>query len=602
MLRTSLGLLAGALLAATSASAAEVWCPNPLTELHEGDAGKPAPKAGIHLVGARNGAFSGQVVLAKGGEAKMSDLKQKDGAGVIPASAVEVRYALPTGQKKAFDALAEAPRAEGETHPIWITVNVPANAAPGEYAGTLRVAGSEIPVSLTVHDWKLPDPKDWTIWADFVQSPESVALQYKVPLWSDEHIRLLGTVFEQLGKIGNKTIYLHLCGHSNFGNEETLVRWIKNLDADPAQGPGAAFTHDFSPVEKYLDVFIKHVGKPACIIMYDWEPYVGGSHKSRKQERMLGIMFSLYDPETKTTKTVEGPSHNNKMPGYEDYPRDYLAFLKPVYDGLYKRFQDRGIADTVICHGLFKDGAQPGELTVKNLKTITPWAVWADQNHGSPKKIHGEPVGYDTTVWNARLPGHKALKGKCGYGWKRDRIVAFFDRDMGMGSWQFQLVRSRLLGEMNIAGSQRGFGRMAADFWPVLGEGKRKRSIVARHPQSSWSQLNLRATPYVYPGPKGALSTVRLEMLREGMQECEARIFIEKALLEKKIDGDLAARCQALLDRRVQAIIDAHSGNLRKPRSVKLEGLREYVNSDWRGESDKLYAAAAEVAKTLGAE
>ena len=48
------------------------------------------------------------------------------------------------------------------------------------------------------------------------------------------------------------------------------------------------------------------------------------------------------------------------------------------------------------------------------------------------------------------------------------------------------------------------------------------------------------------------MSTRRLESLREGLQVCEARIFLEDALLDEakkaKIGADLAKRCQDALD------------------------------------------------------
>jgi len=108
-----------------------------------------------------------------------------------------------------------------------VTVNVPADAAPGMYEGTLAVAGRQIPVKLTVAGWTLPKPADYETYVDFIESPESVALRYDVPLWSDKHFALLGSCFDQLGKIGNKTLFLPLAAMANLGNEHTIVRWIK---------------------------------------------------------------------------------------------------------------------------------------------------------------------------------------------------------------------------------------------------------------------------------------------------------------------------------------------------------------------------------------
>ena len=44
-------------------------------------------------------------------------------------------------------------------------------------------------------------------------------------------------------------------------------------------------------------------------------------------------------------------------------------------------------------------------------------------------------------------------------------------------------------------------------------------------------------TSVLSAGRNGAIGTQRFETLREGIQEAEARIFIEKALLGKRIDG-----------------------------------------------------------------
>ncbi len=587
---------------ATRSDPAAVWCPNPLTEILEGAdySDKNDPEAAIRIVGTRNGAFSGQAVVyfktpAKGPDASVSDLILRGGAATIPAAAIEVRYAIPRGlgessKPSPFDALTETPRPDGTTHPVWITVNVPQDAPPGEYEGTVSVAGRSIPVRLTVCDWTLPAPADFITFVDFIQSAESVAVQYNVPLWSDRHVELVGASFRQLAKVGNKTIYLHLAGRSNFGNSETIVRWTKE---------GDGFKHDFSPVEQYLDAALKNGIKPAVIVMYDWEPYVGGGHKHSDAPRTLGNYFTVYDPKTGTVSEAEGPIHGGPSPGYPNYPADYIAFWKPVYDGIYRVLKDRNLAGAVICHGLFKDGAQPNESTVKTLKQITLWAVWADQNHGSPSSIHGEPVGYDTTVWNAQMPVDPAQKRT--YGWQRTRIVAMFDRDMGQAIFAGQIVRSRLLGELNISGNQRGFGRMAADFWPVLKDGRgRVSSLAARYPESSWAQLNLRATSYLSPGPNGAGTTIRFEMLREGIQECEARIFIEKALLAKKLPEPLAAKCQEILDERVRAIITGLGPGIKRPRQTEVGTVAAFVASNWQERSRMLYAAAAEVAEALG--
>ena len=253
-----------------------------------GDEG-PGQLQPMRFVAARNGSFSAKVVVCstaplKGVSAKVSDLQARAGQPAIPASCMQVRYAtgrLKSGwnvQPKAgstFDVLSETAPDEvtpisktdkdhawvktGRSYlPIWVTAAVPADAAPGEYSGRLTVnAGGttkEIAISLMVYGYTLPDARDFQTWVETIQSPDTLALEYKVPLWSDQHWKLIEKSLRYGAMLGNKTVYFPLICESNFGNAESAVRWV-------TQGPGR-YSYDFSVVEKYLDLQIKLQGKP----------------------------------------------------------------------------------------------------------------------------------------------------------------------------------------------------------------------------------------------------------------------------------------------------------------------------------------------------
>ncbi|MFH0980829.1 MAG: hypothetical protein V2A79_04750, partial [Planctomycetota bacterium] len=117
----------------------------------------------------------------------------------------------------------------------------------------------------------------------------------------------------------------------------------------------------------------------------------------------------------------------------------------------------------------------------------------------------------------------------------------------------------------------RGFGRLGADFWAVLDKHPArfgsvankvgdvvKYNISSRYPEAEWKNLGLSYTvpALLSPGPDGALSTARLEAIREGAEENEARFFLEKALADParktRLGEDLAARCQEILDERTR--------------------------------------------------
>jgi hypothetical protein len=116
------------------------------------------------------------------------------------------------------------------------------------------------------------------------------------------------------------------------------------------------------------------------------------------------------------------------------------------------------------------------------------------------------------------------------------------------------------------------------------------------------------------PGRDGAVATHRFEMIREGLQEAEARVFIDRALVEKKITGELAKRCQEILDERTRAMLRGatplyisraawrdHPVNEHAWWSGCSEaGYQWFITSGWQDRSKRLYDAAAEVAEKLG--
>lgn len=285
-----------------------IWVGNPVAPYLDivGDDDASLPKA-VRIVAAANGSFSGKAVVCSAGpikavQAKVGDLKTPDGKAVIPAGRVQVRYAtgwLKGGwnvQSKAgstFDVLEEQPPAEaikplpappghdkyhpwvkaGRSYlPIWVTVAVPARTAAGEYAGRLAVSADgatwEVPIALTVHGYALPNAVEFRTWVETIQSPDTLALQYDVPLWSDKHWKLIEQSLRYGAMLANRTVYFPLICESNFGNAESAVRWVR-------QGPDK-YAYDLSLVEKYLDLQIASQGKPRIVCFPIWDTFLEG--------------------------------------------------------------------------------------------------------------------------------------------------------------------------------------------------------------------------------------------------------------------------------------------------------------------------------------
>ena len=203
---------------------------------------------------------------------------------------------------------------------------------------------------------------------------------------------------------------------------------------------------------------------------------------------------------------------------------------------------------------------------------------------GTSDKVYEVAAGLTASVWGFKGPVdpdtppryNAAWEKPRYYGWqrKKDWLLTGFPRygcfygnkASQIGPHPMAICRSLAEGAMTAAGrlprspGVNGFDRLGADFWPVLINKRGKGApLCGRYPESNWGQLkiNFATAAILAPGKAGAVATGRLEMIREGLQETEARIFIEKALVGKKISGEPAVRLQKMLDVRVQAFLKA---------------------------------------------
>ncbi len=606
----------------------QVWNQPTYVSVHNVDFGDPAePLRPVRIAGARGGFFSGKVVVGSDGSirglrATVSDLKGPAGRS-IPASAVRIRYGLLAGHAEAhsedhrlrppipygrvrrrFDALSEQPpeevtaeaKAAGAVVPVWVTVHVPAGAAPGRYRGSLTIAAEahpsiSVPLEVSVAGWRLPEPKRFRSFLGLVQSPESLALHYQVPMWSEAHWRLIDRSFELMGQLGVKTVYIPLLARTYFGNEHSMVRWIRRADG--------SWGHDFSIVERYLDTAVRHLGRVPVVCVYCWDVNTGSNYMGvKKTAEKAGMPFTVVDPQTGRLTVAVGPKWGDER---------IRAFWKPVFAGLRRLLARRGLADSMMV-GISGD-RRPYPDAVEDIRAAAPEAAWVSSSHSAPDKIHGQPVGYRSFVWGVGMAPDPAEKRY--YGWKTRPITVAFPRygssAIGHGvRTHFALGCYRIAMESALTapgrrGGLRGIGRCGADFWAVLSDKRgRRRAVLGRFPESSaWHGGRLRnSTPYLLaPGPDGPIATARFEALREGIQEAEARIFIERALTDPparaRLGEALARRAQALLDERVRANRQALAGGGR------YLTWRWFAGSGVRRRTESLYAVAAEVADAL---
>ena len=617
----------------------QVWQRSTLRKIYPTEYGHPCePPGTVRLHGPRNGVCAGQVMVGaaaplKGVEAKVSDLKAAGGAA-MPSSAAAVRYPrqVDVGNRRVpFDALEARPAAGAAVQPVWLTVKVPRAARPGRYSGTLtvRAEGAEpvaVPIRLRVFDWVVCDPTDFRTHVGLIESPESVAMKYGVDLWSEKHWRLVDESFRLMGLVGAKTAYLPLIRRTHFGNDHTMVRWIRR--------PDGSWGHDFRIVERYLDMAVRRLGKVPVVCLYCWEPFTNVTHRGRLREGAKGMLFTERDPASGALKAAEGPRW--------DDPK-IVEFWRPVLDGIRRRLKERGLEESMM-FGLAGD-VEPDRHVLSAIRAVVEKPRWVVHSHIYREEVgwyrgrtpHCQPVGYLAAVGGAIGVFWDPDDDRPFYGWQNPFRVVTFPRDWygrgvpfrqsgRLGVYRLCAEGALLSGRLpksrdaplkdvrtvrkdvvsmgrhrdfkGFAGL-RGFGRVGADFWGVLKGARGYKALNGRYPESQWGTVEIGhegAMRYlIAPGADGPVSTIRLELMREALQEAEARIAVQDALLDearrRRLGKALADRCRAVLDERTR--------ELRRISSYYGQGTY-LMTPAWQQRSESLYEAAEAVAARLG--
>ena len=591
----------------------------------------------IRLTAARNGRFSGQVVVTAEGPigglaSQVGAFAHESGKGGLPASAATVHYGAVNPVQRGiglhnigldylsavvppdsnfgktftdpaaamcrrFDLLLEAPPAEAASVPVWVTVHVPANAAAGRYTSrlTVRVAGQDpvaVPVELTVADWTLPDVADRVSLFQIYQSPDTLAAYYKVAPWSAEHWRLIEQSLKLMGENGSIALIIPLLAESQMGNVDSMVLWKpKGRAAAPATAPAipvasGEYEHDFAIFDRYLKTALKHHRRLKYLFVLAW-----------------GIEVGRKEPHGGYVTVVDGDGNKvlTQLPRF-DSP-ECEAMWRPLLQGLTDHAGRAGFRGKLLL-GMPAD-CQPPPSHLQMFRRAAPDYGWMHESHmriggfrygGRDEVI---PVTYQSMVYTNPIPDPATMRCR---GWRHsgEPAVVGFNR-FGFGPLcllGFPAPGSfRVWFETNLVSDRGGAGRVGGDYWNIGAQykggpltswagGGMRETLFGSYAHSQVGQVGManNTTDLLGPGPDGAVTTVRFENACEGIQLAEARIFIEKALIDpaRRLPEDLAARCLALLDLRTNVL-----------RGMSIPGGRD--------RDRRLFDLAGEVAAALSA-
>ncbi|MCH8475691.1 MAG: hypothetical protein LAT55_10740 [Opitutales bacterium] len=522
----------------------QYWTPPPWEAINEESRGnfsnQPQP---LRLVAPRNGFATGQIVL-RGGRVDSARMGNFEGPGNanIPSDLTEIRFAakespdFPVSHEN-FDLLLDAPPStnlgSNTLQPVWLRVQVPPSARPGAYRGTLRIGTTQVPVTLEVADYLLPDPLDWVAWKHLVLSFEATAWTYGHDLWSEDHFAKMVPSLRKLKALGNNVVHIPVQGSTFYGNDHGMLVFREER---------GVIRPDFHFVDQFLDLYDQHVGEPRVLWLYMWELRQGDAHQERDDREVRVSMVS--------------GSGNTLREG--TLPLFGLGEADEVWDelitGMRERISQRGWDPDVLMVGTLgdaRDRPSPQTLAFFSERNV-PWVVFshwrgdpthADRELDLPMGEGTAPVGLAEFPYRV-LPSDSA-PSTLGGGWQEQYTVPWLTTSRGVASYDAPPVSFRLLSDSSVSSQDRfpsiGLGRIGLDGWRTLrpGDDREARFPILHIRRNGWFRLwRHNPSSIVAPGPNGAIPTVRFEMLREGAQEAEARILLERALASGSLSSE----------------------------------------------------------------
>ena len=138
-------------------------------------------------------------------------------------------------QPDMLDSLDRFDMAARTTRPVWITVNVPADAPAGIYRSQITVTRGDgcgkirLPFELEVQDRLLPPPTEWRYHLDLWQHPAAVARAEGVELWSDAHFEALVVLKFIAGLVGRSSAMIADAVHSlsDFATDVVVLLFVR---------------------------------------------------------------------------------------------------------------------------------------------------------------------------------------------------------------------------------------------------------------------------------------------------------------------------------------------------------------------------------------
>lgn len=375
--------------------------------------------------------------------------------------------------------------------PLWVTVQIPADAEAGTYKGVINVVSekqkTQLSVSIRVQDETLPPPSQWKHLLDLWQNPWAVAWYNDVEPWSDEHKALLKKHLSLYADAGGKYITTYAV-HSPWADnsymiEGGMIEWIKKKDS--------SWVFDYKIFDEYVELAMQ-CGIKGAITLYTPVPW--GERFRYKNEETGNYVYEQWKPETPIFKKNWDIFLTDLKKHLEE-----KGWMKIAYLGI----NENEMKQTLAAIQIIRQHSPEWRITYAG-----DWHNELDTLLNDYSYLYGkEPTTDQQKKRNARGGSTTTYYVCCNPPFPNNFLFS-------------PPIEGRWISWYTAAAGYDGFLRWAYDAWPE--DPQRD----ARH--GSWAAGDCYL---VYPGGN---SCIRYEKLREGIVDFEKiRILREKAASSK---------------------------------------------------------------------
>lgn len=386
--------------------------------------------------------------------------------------------------------------------PIWITLKIPKKTKPGVYEGSIVLSIREYgefsyPLRLTVLEEKLPNPKDFKFHLDLWLNPSAIAEYYHLEHWSKPHWEMISKYLEDYISRGGKNItttithepwckpWINNSTHpqSAFGYH-SMVAWTKNKKGN--------WEFDYSIYDKYVEM-ATDLGLTHAINAFSMTPFLTKQkiHYLDEMDNQLKVKeIDIKDIEYKTIWSSFLISFKKHLVEKDLFERTYLGFDEQSEENMQ------------ILHNIIKDTAP--EFLDKIVIAGHPEAGEFAQDLSISYMFFPEQPLEERAV----VPVLPTIENRKNNG----KITTFYlcAEPAHPNTLTYSpAVEAQLIPWLALKYNTDGYMRWAYNNWT---EDPFKKPVFIHSQGDDY---------YVYPGKEGPISSIRWELLKEGIEDYE---------------------------------------------------------------------------------